>query len=322
MRKLITLFIIGVVSVGAWGQATNKIGTTGNVGIGTTSTSHTLTVNGNFKVYNGGNYFTYNGAADLHLKYANRGSGGRAIVHYEGNRLWLNYAGDFSGGTNIGTNTFFSNSGSSYINTGKVGIGTTAPQGKLHVMGGNLDIGGTGSENYIRFRRVSDGQPRGLIGLYNSIDLRFSNHGGGGYISFYTNFEEQMHERLRISPNGNVGIGTNNPKEKLSVNGTILAKEVRVSTDQADWPDFVFSDTYNLKDLTEVENFIKTHKHLPDLPSAETMEAQGVNLAEMNKLLLQKVEELTLHTIAQEKKLKEMSTLKERLAKIEQLLNR
>jgi hypothetical protein len=55
---------------------------------------------------------------------------------------------------------------------------------------------------------------------------------------------------------------------------------------------------YFLRDLNHVEKFIKEHKHLPDIPSAKEMEAAGVNLAEMNKLLLMKVEELTLYMIA------------------------
>ena len=115
-----------------------------------------------------------------------------------------------------------------------------------------------------------------------------------------------------VNYNGNVGIGTVKPKEKLSVNGTILAKEVKVSTEASDWPDFVFEPDYKLRKLSEVENYILTNKHLPDIPSAAQMEAQGVNLAEMNKLLLQKVEELTLYSIEQKKKVEKLEEARRR----------
>ncbi len=78
---------------------------------------------------------------------------------------------------------------------------------------------------------------------------------------------------------------------------TIEAKEVKISS--APGADFVFSADYPLRGLDQVESFIKEHKHLPDIPSAAEMEASGVNLAEMNKLLLQKIEELTLYSIEQ-----------------------
>lgn len=122
--------------------------------------------------------------------------------------------------------------------------------------------------------------------------------------------------------NGNIGIGTTNPKAKLHVDGNILATEIKVqSTGGAD---FVFEDDYQLKDLSEVEQFIATNKHLPDIPSAKQMEENGVSLAEMNKLLLQKVEELMLYTIEQEKKLmnknKELEELKKRMSKIESFI--
>jgi len=115
--------------------------------------------------------------------------------------------------------------------------------------------------------------------------------------------------------------------------GKIEATEIKVST--APGADFVFEENYELPDLQEVETFIQTNKHLPNIPSAATMEENGVNLAEMNKLLLQKIEELTLYAIEQKeeadrqmaevKELKEthrntVETLEERLAKIEALL--
>lgn len=115
-----------------------------NVGISTTSPAYKLDVQGGgFRVQNTG-YFAYNGLADIYFSGgSDRGVGGRALVADGGNSLTINYAGDFSGGTKIGTNTFFAaNTGNSYINTGNVGIATTSPAYKLDVAG---DIRATGN---------------------------------------------------------------------------------------------------------------------------------------------------------------------------------
>ena len=85
----------------------------------------------------------------------------------------------------------------------------------------------------------------------------------------------------------------------IVVSETIEAKEVKISS--APGADFVFSEDYPLRDLKQVEDFIKDYKHLPEIPSAHEMATSGVNLAEMNKLLLQKIEELTLYIIKQDK---------------------
>jgi hypothetical protein len=93
-------------------------------------------------------------------------------------------------------------------------------------------------------------------------------------------------------------LGTNNPQAKLAVNGEILAKSVRVNTTNTYWPDYVFGNDYNLMSLRELELYIKTHKHLPGIPSAAEVEEQGdVDLGTMNALLLEKVEELTRYVI-------------------------
>nr|WP_320120071.1 hypothetical protein [uncultured Marinifilum sp.] len=104
---------------------------------------------------------------------------------------------------------------------------------------------------------------------------------------------------------GNVGIGISAPSAKLEVTGTIKATEIKVEAQTAD---FVFEEDYQLKSLEEVEQFVQENKHLPDIPSARQMEEDGVGLAEMNKLLLQKVEELTLHVIELNKRVQELES--------------
>ena len=94
--------------------------------------------------------------------------------------------------------------------------------------------------------------------------------------------------------------------DDMQLNGTLAANNITY-TANGNTADFVFKDNYQLKDLSEVEAFIKANKHLPEIPSAEEMEETGVNLAEMNKLLLMKVEELTLYSIEQEKKIEKLT---------------
>ena len=99
---------------------------------------------------------------------------------------------------------------------------------------------------------------------------------------------------------GNLGIGTQNTSGyKLAVNGNIKTKEVNVTLDG--WPDFVFDKGYTLPPLHEVEEFIQQEGRLPGIPSAGEVSKQGVDLGEMNALLLQKIEELTLYVITLQK---------------------
>lgn len=112
---------------------------------------------------------------------------------------------------------------------------------------------------------------------------------------------------LTIASTGNIGIGNSSPQNKLDVNGTVHAKEVKV--DLAGWPDYVFSRNYNLLTLEEVERHIIERGHLPNIPSEKDVTENGLNLGDNQKLLLEKIEELMLYSIAQNKKIK----LQERL---------
>lgn len=93
-------------------------------------------------------------------------------------------------------------------------------------------------------------------------------------------------------------------------NGELKVKSLRVTT--TDWPDYVFGSSHRLMPLREVEDYINANGHLPEVPSAAEAEAEGVDLGEMNRLLLQKVEELTLYVIDLQKQLDELKSNKKK----------
>lgn len=117
--------------------------------------------------------------------------------------------------------------------------------------------------------------------------------------------------------NRNVGIGTTNTQGfRLAVSGNIVAEEIKVAL-ESDWPDYVFKDNYELPSLIEVEEFIEKNGHLIGIPSQAEVKASGILLGEMNANLLKKIEELTLYTIEQDKKIKK---LEDDYIKIQKLL--
>lgn len=113
--------------------------------------------------------------------------------------------------------------------------------------------------------------------------------------------------------NGKIGIGTTSPDELLTVKGKIHTQEVLVDLDGAVAPDYVFEKyylgfskmlpDYSLISLKELDTFLRKHHHLPNVPSAESMKEDGIGLKELNLILLQKIEELTLYTLQQQKEI-------------------
>jgi hypothetical protein len=163
---------------------------------------------------------------------------------------------------------------------GYVGIGTANPWGKLHIAADANSI------SHMVFQDVSTG------GLTWQIGPR----AGGGADVF--GFWDGANQVMVLKQGGNVGIGTNIPGYKLDIAGTARAEEVIVESAGAD---FVFEDDYDLRSLEEVEQFIGEHGHLPEIPSAEQMQAGGMQVGDMQTKLLQKIEELTLYIIEQNK---------------------
>ena len=125
----------------------------------------------------------------------------------------------------------------------------------------------------------------------------------GGGVDYYS--EKVIINRGSMFIDVALGINTTNPSDfgdgyQLAVNGKIRSKGLTI--EDINWADFVFEDNYKLRSLTEVENYINENGHLPEIPSAEEVEENGVDVAEIQTKLLQKIEELTLYIIELEKK--------------------
>ena len=173
-------------------------------------------------------------------------------------------------------------------NNGNVGIGTTAlPQQKLDVQGNAIFSGNVG---------IGTITPLSKLGITGNASI------GATYGAIVAPTSGLIVE-------GNVGIGTtltNNPNNyKLTVNGKILCEKIKVIGD-VPGADYVFDKDYNLTSLNNLESFIVKNKHLPEVPSADEMKKNGIDLTDMNILLLKKVEELTLHLIEQNKQIEEL----------------
>ncbi|RZS90543.1 tail fiber protein [Aquimarina brevivitae] len=224
---------------------------------------------------------------------------------------------------------------------GFVGLGITTPQSIFHIQkgvsGGNphgySDLTVEDNENGM----ISILTPNNKFGYFGFADQDDDYVAGMQYnhSSDKLTFRVNNHNSdVVIDSNGNVGIGTNSPDTKLTVKGNIHAEEVKIDL-SVPGPDYVFTKDYDLLSIEEVKQHIADKGHLPNIPSAIEMEANGVELGVMNMKLLEKIEELTLYTIAQEEKLNELDTLKEqnktlqkelrdqkiKLAKLEEKLN-
>jgi hypothetical protein len=320
MKKLITLTLLAILILPAHSQTFKTIGDqyiNGKLSIYPTGTTPDNTYNGNLVI-------TKPAASGQYINLTKKGNSAWSIgTVYNQNSFAIGSA--TTADVNFTSPVFV-------ISTlGNVGIGTTDPSTLLEVAatsGNGIRIGKIGDTGNLNVSKDS------LTAQYN-IDfsgyrnvvldqigarisaLRFNGHVENSALvqktglGFYTNPTGNysgatgLVEQLRIMPNGNVGVGYLNPQYKLDVKGTIRATEVKVvSVDQ--FADFVFDSAYELPKLKDVDSYIQTNGHLPEIPSAKDVKENGVSLVEMQVKLLQKVEELTLYAIEQQKRIEQL----------------
>lgn len=257
-----------------------KIIPNGNIGIGTTSPREKLHVNGNTYV---------KGNVQL---FANEGDGESGTAYLQ--------ARDKSNNSNIGLQLRSQNSGN-FINAlkispnGNIGIGITSPTEKLEVQG-NITTA-SGSNMLLKQGTLSDN-----TGLYLIGDRDDNSENEDIIFGFDGDSRESIQEKMRLTDEGYLGIGTNIPSEKLEVLGKIKASSFVTSLQS--FPDYVFNPSYTKRSLPAMEAYVNQHRHLPNMPSEKEIIETGLDIPEVVTKSVENIEEIYLHLIELEKRVK------------------
>lgn len=197
-------------------------------------------------------------------------------------------------------------------NPGNVGVGTIAPVSLFQVDDGasKFSVGNAGGSQALNWGTSYIGFNASRVGtnwLTNSDAAPSATGNNGGGVIYSSVFGDMYFVAV---PNTGGSSGQTLTDATLAskiamridhADGAVYMKQAYVQT--SGWPDFVFKKGYSLRPLSEVKSYIEQNQHLPDMPAASTVEKDGINLGEMNKALLKKVEELTLYLIEKDKEL-------------------
>lgn len=312
MKKNILVFVAFAAQI-SFAQSTFPTDG-GNVGIGTLAPNSRLTVrlgSTGVSIHPGSGGNSYFGSIAFNRESAtgeifdNRAY---AFQINNGNNTYdknLHFQIYNSAGTQISNNALVINGATG----GNIGIGTADPSALLDIYSPLPLVGSYDTQKWST-SNVDYSLKLQTIWNYSGINQEFIQRFNG------------IDYKSLVFFHGNVGIGISNPENKLDVSGTIHAKEVKVDLNFPA-PDYVFANDYKLKSLQEVEEYTKSHHHLPEIPSAKELQKDGINVAEMNMALLKKVEELTLYVIEQQKNtqqlIKVIQEQKRRLGNLENI---
>ncbi|ASU36336.1 hypothetical protein [Mucilaginibacter xinganensis] len=349
MKRLFTTLII--VTSALYSKAQNTFPATGNAGIGTSSPATTLDIQkvgagASAPSVNVAGYSSNSGAGAFIILNKSRGTAvGSLTTTNDGDNIGLvdfkgvnasatpayafvariNASQDGAAGTTFvpGKLSFFTSDAANgplqrmtISSSGNVGIGTVSPLYNLQISGGTNNIlafntadAGTTNQGEVRFLGNKTTNPTTRYAAVRGLTFANSSQVG---IAFDVSSADVVAEAMRINSAGNVGIGTMNPDQKLTVNGTVHARSVVVDT-SVPTPDYVFEKDYRLPTLAEVRAYTDKNHHLPDIPTAAEFEKGGINVGEMNMALLKKVEELTLYLMELNKRVAEQQKEIEKL---------
>ena len=331
MKKItfaLVMISLGTTAMAQWNDSGTNLTTSDNVGIGTTtpnakthiiaentngSNKHSFIIQDNTNTGIDGGLFL---SSFLPRFILNDRSTSSTWFDFrvDHNKLVIGQGNNTDAFSRINDNLFS-------IRNGSVGIGTSTPNAKTHIIAENTN--GSNKHSFIIQDNTNTGLDGGLF--LSSFLPRFILNDRSTSSTWFdfrvdhnklvigqgNNTDEfnRMIDNQLVLQNGKVGIGTSDfsGSHKLRVEGSIGAREIKVEA--SGWSDFVFENDYKLRTLEEVEQYINQKGHLPEIPCEAEVTENGINLGEMNAKLLQKIEELTLYLIEQNKENQEQRKL-------------